>query len=133
MTNNESNKTDEMKGDPHVNISFLASSTGEWASISGEAAVLTDRATIKKHYTPALKAWVGDMGDGVHTGGPEDPRLAVIRVKGKSSCYALARKNIVSRAAEIAKGAVTGEAAQVHKLRYINGEEIEKWRGVATA
>ncbi|EGY14024.1 bli-3 [Verticillium dahliae VdLs.17] len=33
-TNTESNKTDEIKSDPHVNISFINSS-GDWASVSG--------------------------------------------------------------------------------------------------
>ena len=70
FTNTESGKTDELHNDPKINISFINSS-GEWASISGEASIITDREMVKKNYTPTLKAWIGDLGDGKHDGGPE--------------------------------------------------------------
>jgi len=126
-TNTESGKTDDLESDSHINISFLNSS-GEWASISGTASVVTDRETVKKYYSPALKAWLGDLGDKKHDGGPEDPRIGVIRVKANTATYAVVRKNAVSRAAEIAKGVVTGSTAQVNKLREISHSEIETWR-----
>jgi len=126
-TNTESGKTDDLESDSHINISFLNSS-GEWASISGTASVVTDRETVKKYYSPALKAWLGDLGDKKHDGGPEDPRIGVIRVKANTATYAVVRKSAVSRAAEIAKGVVTGSTAQVNKLREISSSEIETWR-----
>ncbi|EAT89828.2 hypothetical protein SNOG_03097 [Parastagonospora nodorum SN15] len=58
-TNTESGKTDDLKEDSSVNIGFINNS-GEWASISGKATIETDRAVVKKHYSPALKAWIGD-------------------------------------------------------------------------
>jgi len=126
-TNTESGKTDDLASDPHLNIAFLNSS-GEWASISGTSTIVTDRETVKKYYSSALKAWLGDLGDGKHDGGPEDPRIGVIRVKVNTATYAVVRKNIAGRAVEVAQGVLTGKTAQVNKLRTLSEEEVETWR-----
>ena len=126
-TNTESHKTDEVQDDHHVNISFLNAS-GEWASISGNASVQTDRELVKKHYNPILKTWLGDLGDGTHDGSENDPRIGVIRVKTESAVYALVAKNLFSRAIEVGKGAVTGQPAAVNKLREISESEVSQWR-----
>jgi len=126
-TNTESGKTDDIESDPHINIAFLNSS-GEWASISGTSEIVTDRETVKKYYSPALKAWLGDLGDGKHDGGPNDERIGVIRVKSTTATYAVTRKNAVSRGIEMAQGVVTGKAPAVNKLREISEQEIETWR-----
>lgn len=126
-TNTESGKTDELQSDEHVNISFLNGS-GEWASVSGAATVETDRELVKKHYSPLLKTWLGDLGDDKHDGGPEDPRIGVIRVRATSAVYAIVSKNIVSRAVEVAQGAVTGKPASINKLREVTESEVNQWR-----
>ncbi|KLU87071.1 hypothetical protein MAPG_06076 [Magnaporthiopsis poae ATCC 64411] len=126
-TNTESGKTDELAGDPHVNISFTNSS-GEWASVSGDATVETDRELVRKHYSQDLKAWVGDLGDGKHDGGPDDPRIGIIRVRTNTATYSISNKNFISRAADVAQGAVTGKAPTIQKLREISEGEIELWR-----
>ncbi|CRK39553.1 hypothetical protein BN1708_007975 [Verticillium longisporum] len=126
-TNTESNKTDEIKSDPHVNISFINSS-GDWASVSGVSEVVTDRSLVKKHYSSELKAWLGDLGDGKHDGSENDPRIGVIRVKTNTITYAISHKTFVGKLAQVAEGIVTGSAAQVNKLREISSYDIEKWR-----
>jgi len=126
-TNTESGKTDDIDSDPHINIAFLNSS-GEWASISGISTIVTDRETVKKYYSPALKAWLGDLGDGTHTGGPDDPRLGVIRVQTKTATYAVSRKNVVGRLAEVAQGVVKGASPAVNKLRELTEQDILTWR-----
>ncbi|TVY32306.1 Protein bli-3 [Lachnellula subtilissima] len=103
-TNTESGKTNDISSDPHINISFLNSS-GEWAS-----------------------AWLGDLGDGKHDGGPQDPRIGVIKVTTKTATYAVSRKNAISRVAEVAQGVITGNAASVNKLREISEEDVLTWR-----
>jgi general stress protein 26 len=108
-------------------VSFLNAS-GEWSSVSGTASVVTDRSLVKKHYSPLLKAWVGDLGDGVHDGSENDPRIGVIRVKTKSVTYSLVAKNIFSRAGDIVSSGVTGKPAQVNKLREISESEVMEWR-----
>jgi len=126
-TNTESHKTDELASDPHVNIAFLNSS-GEWASISGIAEIVTDRSLVKKHYSAHLKAWVGDLGDGKHDGSANDPRIGIIRVKMITAVYSLTSKNLVGRAAEVAKGAITGSVAEPNKLREISEADVKLWR-----
>lgn len=126
-TNTESNKTNELNADPHVNISFLNSS-GEWASISGVSDIVTDRSLVQQHYSPQLKAWLGDLGDGVHDGSENDPRIGVIRVKTATATYSIASKNVIGRVVGIAQGAVTGKPAQVNKLREVSESEVKSWR-----
>lgn len=126
-TNTESGKTHDLAKDSHVNIGFLNSS-GEWASVSGTANVVTDRDLVKKHYSAHLKAWLGDLGDGVHDGSENDPRIGIIRVKMKTAHYAISAKNLIGKMAEIAQGAVTGKPAAVNKLREISEAEVNEWR-----
>jgi general stress protein 26 len=125
--NSESGKTDDLKSDSDINLAFLASS-GEWASISGRADIVSDRDAVKKHYSPALKAWMGDLGDGVHDGGPNDPRIVLIKVKTVTAQYALSNRTAIGGLVEVAKGVVTGEAPSVNKLRQLSESEIQQWR-----
>ena len=129
-TNTESGKTDDLESDPKINIAFLNSS-GEWASISGEAEITTDRDTIRKYYSQGLKAWLGDLGDGKHDGGPEDPRIGMIKVKARTITYATTGQTIVGRGVEVAKGIATGSAPNVNKLRELSEADIEQWRSVS--
>jgi hypothetical protein len=85
---------------------------------------------VRKYYSPSLKAWVGDLGDGVHDGGPEDPRIAIIKIRAVSATYALQRGTAMSRGLEMAKGALTGHTAHNVKLRDITEEEFEQYRAV---
>lgn len=114
-----------MKNDPKINIAFL-NSTGEWASVSGEAEIVTDREVVRKYYSPALKAWLGDLEDGKHDGGPEDPRIGVIKVVAKTATYAIATGTSLGRGADIIKGAITGAAPKVNKLRELSESELEQ-------
>jgi len=126
-SNSESGKTDDLKADSDINIGFLNSS-GEWASISGKADIISDREAVRKYYSPSLKAWLGDLGDGKHDGGPEDPRIVLIKVKATTAQYAVSKKTAIGSIVEVAKGVVTGEAASVNKLRHISEAELQQWR-----
>ena len=125
--NTESGKTDDLEAHPEINLGFLTA-TGEWASISGKASILTDRTKVHEYYSPALKAWLGDLGDGKHDGGPDDPRICVIKITSKTAQYAVSRKNMISSAFEVAKGAVTGETPATNKLRYLTEAELDQVR-----
>lgn len=129
--NSESGKTDDLESDPDINLAFLQPS-GEWASISGKASLETDREKVRKYYSAGLKAWIGDLGDGKHDGGPEDPRIMLIKVNAKTAQYAVARsKTGLGGLVEFAKGVATGEAPQVNKLRHLDEDEIQQWRSRA--
>lgn len=114
-----------MKNDPKINIAFL-NPTGEWASVSGEADIVTDREMVRKYYSPTLKAWLGDLEDGKHDGGPEDPRIAVIKVTAKTATYAIATGSSFGRGADIIKGTITGAAPKVNKLRELTEQELQQ-------
>lgn len=111
-----------------MNLGFL-NSAGEWASISGKATVVTDRAEVRKHYSEALKAWVGDLGDGKHDGGPEDPRIGLIKVQSTTVQYAVSRRSLIGEVIEIVKSVSSGDAPAVNKLRHISEQELSqcKW------
>ncbi|KAF8439175.1 hypothetical protein BGX38DRAFT_1208811 [Terfezia claveryi] len=129
-TDTESGKTDELVGDPHVNIGFLKESTGDWASVSGTASIITDRELVTKYYSNQLRAWVGDLGDGVHDGGPNDPRVGVIKIHMKTATYCLSQGNAFTRGIEVAKGTITRKPAQVNKLRELTENELDMYRNL---
>ena len=81
---------------------------------------------VRKYYSPTLKAWLGDLEDGKHDGGPEDPRIGVIKVVAKTVTYAISDGTILGRGVEIAKGTVTGSTPKVNKLREIREQELEQ-------
>ena len=126
-TNTESGKTDDLQEHKSVNIGFI-NNRGEWASISGHASIETDREVVRKHYSPALKAWIGDLGDGKHDGGPEDPRIGIIRVKASTAQYAVSKRTQVGGFVELAKGIAAGDSPSVNKLRQLSEEEIQQYR-----
>jgi len=86
---------------------------------------------VHKYYSPALKAWIGDLGDGKHDGGPEDPRVCLIRVKALTAQYAVSKRTAVGGFVEFAKGVATGETPSVNKLRYLDDKELQQWRSQA--
>lgn len=45
-----------------------------------------------------------------------------------SAVYSVVNKNLLSRAADVAQGAITGKAPTIQKLREISEEEVLTWR-----
>jgi len=129
--NANSGKTADLSSHSDVNIAFLTPS-GEWASISGQGSVTTDRTLVDRFYSPALKAWIGDLGDGIHDGGPKDPRIGMITVKAKTASYSLARQGILGRAIQVAKGVAQGDVAAVSILRGVTETEFREWAEAET-
>ncbi|KAJ5126879.1 hypothetical protein N7448_007658 [Penicillium atrosanguineum] len=128
-TNLFSGKTMDLTAHPkEVNMSFLDPISGAWASISGTATVVSDQATVQKYYSTALKAWIGDMGDGVHDGGPSDPRIGVIKLEAKLATHVASKKGILGRAVDTVKGAVQGNVPDINSIRELTAEELAEWR-----
>ncbi|OBZ70583.1 Protein bli-3 [Grifola frondosa] len=112
LANRVSAKFDEIKNDDHVNVSFYDQSTTSWASYSGVARITQDKDKIAKHWNSMIAAWFGDLGDGVHKGDQNDPRVAVIEVIP----------------AEVR--AVSGNTAAPGELRTITKDEIQLLQGI---
>ncbi|KAL1856642.1 hypothetical protein Plec18167_007234 [Paecilomyces lecythidis] len=128
-TNLFSGKTMDLTVHPQeTNVSFLDPISGAWASVSGTASIVADQDTINKFYSPQLKAWLGDLGDGVHDGGSTDPRIGVIKVEAKLATYMHPAKGAIGRAVETVKGAAKGETPSYNKLRELSQEELAEWR-----
>lgn len=84
LANKHSAKFEDLDGNKEVMIAFQDSSTQNWVSITGTATTVDNSdPRIKDLHSKFVSAWFGDLGDGVHTGGPEDPRMTLIEVKSK--------------------------------------------------
>lgn len=124
-TNLFSGKTMDLTVHPQeTNMSFLDQVSGAWASIAGVSRIVADPATVRKYYSPALKAWLGDMGDGVHDGGPNDPRIGVIKLEAKLATHVVSRKGIMGRAVDTVKGVVKGDVPSINGIRELSQEEL---------
>ncbi|GAA5866956.1 hypothetical protein JCM1840_005919 [Sporobolomyces johnsonii] len=130
IANTDSGKFDELEHDENVNVSWSDPSTTDWASAAGRAKVIKDVEVIKKLWHPALKAWFGDKKDGVHTGEPEDPRVAVLEVIPSEIRYWVKTRTSLGQTVEVLKGAVTGETASPGHLRVISAKDLELARQV---
>jgi general stress protein 26 len=126
-TNLFTGKTGDLTLHPReTNMSFLDPVSGSWASVSGAATIHSDRDTIAKYYTPELKVWLGDLGDGVHNGGPSDPRIGIIRLESKFVTYTIAKKGLIGRTVDIVKGAAKGEAPSINRMRELSEKELNE-------
>ncbi|KFY94793.1 hypothetical protein V500_03058 [Pseudogymnoascus sp. VKM F-4518 (FW-2643)] len=122
-TNTDSGKMSDLASDSHVNVSFM-DAEGEWASLSGLVEML-GRDAVKKLYAPELRAWMGDLGDGECNGGPDDPRLGVIKVTVLTATYSVLRAEC---GRQVEEGVKTGKMPCVVRLGEIGKEEVEEWR-----
>lgn len=131
LANKHSRKFSDLDANKEVQITFQDSKTQDWISVSGTATTTdSNDPRIKDVWSQPTRAWFGDLGDGVHTGGPEDPRMTLIEVKSKYVSYYLTDVGILGYAKEILGAAVTGGVAKTGKLRELSGEDIEMARGM---
>ena len=124
LCNRHSQKvTDLTSTSDRVNITFLSGSS--WASVSGKATCSPEDPKIKEVYSPVVSAWFGDLGDGVHSGGADDPRMCLLTVRPDRIVYYVNTKGKVARMADMATAVATGRVAQTGVLREIVGDAIE--------
>ena len=131
LANKHSNKFSDLEDNKEVQITFQDSSTQDWVSVSGTATTATNSdSRIKELYNPAIKAWFGDLGDGVHNGTYEDPRMSLIEVKSKYISYWKHQVGTLGFMKEVGVAAVTGKVADTGVSRELNEQEIEKARSM---
>jgi general stress protein 26 len=88
LGNKHATKFSDLDQNKEVQITFQDSKTQDWISVSGTATTTSNSdPRIKDVWSQGTKAWFGDLGDGKHTGGPEDPRMTLIEVKSKYITY----------------------------------------------
>lgn len=74
FTEREAAKVDEIKREHHVNVSYADHERLSYASLSGVASVVRDRAKAKACWTADHAAWLD-------ADGPDDARIALLRVR----------------------------------------------------
>ncbi|KAK3680439.1 hypothetical protein LTR37_021236 [Vermiconidia calcicola] len=131
LSNADSQKFEELEGKSSiVSLSFQNNSNTDWVSVTGEAVTTSnDDPRIKEIHSKMVSAWFGNLGDGVHTGGPDDPRMKLIEIKATFISYwrtgALGGAGL---AMEAVAAAATGTVATPGSLRQLTSEEIEQAR-----
>lgn len=110
FTDDPSPKTDDIRADPHVNVSYIDGQ--DVVSLAGTASVDRDRALIDELWNPWAEAWF--------EGGRDDPAVALLRVDATSAEYWHTDKPGVVRAFEVAKGTVTQKAPDVGEAKVVD-------------
>ena len=129
LANTHSKKFEDLENSKIASITFQDSSSQDWASITGQAAKVSNSdSRIKELYNKGISAWFGDLGDGVHTGRPEDPRMAIIEVKPTYIAYWKSTVGSIGFVKEVAVGAATGKVANTGVLRELNAGDVAKMR-----
>lgn len=128
LANRYSDKCRDIEKDPRVQVTFNDSTSVGWVSVTGKATVTNDDPRIKELWSRAVSAWFGDMKDGTHDGGPEDPRMALVEVKSDYVSYWKKTTGTLGFFKEVGQAALTGEVAQTGVTRRIEGDVLAKER-----
>ncbi|KAI9509427.1 hypothetical protein F5148DRAFT_1346527 [Russula earlei] len=123
-------KFKELQNDSHANVSFFDTSTTNWASFSGIARVIDDRSVIKKYWSSCIGPYFGDLGDGIHKGDENDPRVAAIEVIPDEVRYWLATSGEISSGVQEVASRTQGTVAVTGELRTITKQEIQLVQGL---
>ncbi len=100
ITRNDSGKTDDVRHDSQVLVSFAEPKDGKYIALSGRAAVVRDRALIHQHWTPMAKAWFPQ--------GEDDPAVSLLQISVESAEYWEASSSKLVRFTKLALASVTG-------------------------
>ena len=105
FTYGSSHKVDEIGQVPKVNASFADIDGQQYASLTGRAEVVRDRAKVEELWQPALRAWFPE--------GTETPDIALLKVTVESAEYWDSSQSIVAHAVSLAASLITGKQAQL--------------------
>ena len=121
VTARKSEKVEEIRQDPQINLAYYKDRTREWVSVSGRARLVDDRRKIRELYRPDWRAWFGDEGHEKH-GTPDDPRMILIGVDVEMAMYLEINKPQAVVLFEVLKGMVTGKAPDIGEPQRVNGD-----------
>ncbi len=103
FTEKDSAKVHEVQRDAQVCIAYADPSANTYASVTGQATVVIDRAKIDELWTENLKAWF--------PGGKDDPSVALLRVTIERGEYWDSPSNAFVQVYAYLKAVTTGEKA----------------------
>lgn len=101
FTSDQATVAENIEHQPAVNVSFAAPGDSLYVSVSGRAEVIKDRAVIREMWNPMVGAWF--------PGGPEDPHVALLKVKVSGAEYWDSDKSKMMQLVAMAKAVATGE------------------------
>ena len=102
LTRADAHKVGEVQRDPRVNVSYSDGGSQNYVSLSGSAELVSDRATIKQHWGEAARVWFPK--------GPDDPNLAILKVKIQQAEYWDAPNSTMLHLYGYAKARLTGSS-----------------------
>jgi general stress protein 26 len=105
-------KVADIASNSKVNVSYANPEKQRYVSVQGHAMLVRDRAKIKELWSPEHKIWF--------PGGPDDPNLALIKVKAEEVEYWDSASNPVGQVIGFVKALVTGneqEMGENEKIR----------------
>ena len=105
FTYGSSHKADEVGRVPKVNASFADVKAQLYASVSGHAEIVRDRAKIEELWQPQLKAWFPE--------GTDTPDIALLKVTAERAEYWDGSQSIVAHAVGLVSSLVRGEPAEL--------------------
>lgn len=105
FTYGSSHKVDEIGRTPKVNASFADPDAQQYASLTGHAEIVRDRAKIEELWQPQLKAW---FPEGVDT-----PDIALLKVSVDRAEYWDGSQSMVAHAVGLISSLVAGKPAQL--------------------
>jgi len=131
LANKHSSKFEDLDKNKEVQITFQDSKTQDWVSVTGIATTTSNNdPRIKDVWSQGTRAWFGDLGDGKHTGGPEDPRMTLIEVKSKYISYYKTQVGTLGFVKEVVGAAVTGGVSNTGALRELNEQDLQQARSM---
>jgi general stress protein 26 len=105
FTYGSSYKVDEVGRVPKVNASFADVDGQLYASLTGRAEVVRDRAKIEEHWKPQLRAWFPE--------GVETPDIALLKVTVERAEYWDGSQSLVAHAVSLVSSLISGQPAQL--------------------
>ncbi|HEX7175466.1 MAG TPA: pyridoxamine 5'-phosphate oxidase family protein [Pyrinomonadaceae bacterium] len=105
FTYGASHKVDEVGRVPKVNASFADTDAQQYASLTGRAEVVRDRAKIEELWKPQLRAWFPE--------GVETPDIALLKMTVERAEYWDGSQSMVAHAVSLVSSLVTGKPAQL--------------------
>ena len=100
FTYGSSHKVHEIERQPQVNVAFSDPKSQTYISITGTAALVTDKAKIKELFKPQLMAWFPK--------GTDTPDIALLKVSATKAEYWDAPSGFVATAVGLVKSLTTG-------------------------
>ncbi len=107
LTAADAPKVQEIQRERQVNVSYAAPDDQRYVSVSGSATLVHDRQRVREYWSEPLKIWFPN--------GPDDPNLALLKVRVERAEYWESGSNAVGRAIDFAKAMITGDERQLGK------------------